>query len=61
MLICRLFGLNKLFAKPLTLKLFWNASLFQRDCWLLGLPTTFLLFVEEDLNNILQETSVSCH
>lgn len=29
-------------------------SLFQRDGWLLGFPTPFLLFLKEDLINTLQ-------
>lgn len=33
---------------------------FERNSWLLGLPTTFM-FVEEDLNNSLLEPSLSCH
>lgn len=39
----------------------FKASLECVTGWLLGLPTTFFLFVEDDLNNTLQETSVSSH
>lgn len=60
MLMCMQFGVSNIFARPWTLKLFWNVSLFKRNSWLLGLPTTFM-FVEEDLNKSLQEASVSCH
>lgn len=57
-LICMHFGVNNIFARPWTLKLFWNVSLFQRNSWLSGLPTTFM-FVGEDLNNTLQETGLA--
>lgn len=33
-------------------------SLFQRDGWLLGFPTPFLLFVKEDWINTLQNCSL---
>lgn len=33
-------------------------SLFQRDCWLLGFPTPFLLFVKEDPISTLQNFSL---